>query len=235
MEKKLVNNHLIIDVIIYACKKIKLSRDEHLQERKKIMGERVYGSFNDLVNLKPKRGGKFFSLKNGEEARVRFLYNRLEDDMHFFWVHELQNAPYTTYVCPNQTDEKVASCKWCEEHRDTNPRVARVILALYNLDANEIQYWKRTYQFTQERVIPLLQEIENNGQPCSAQVYKIKRMGDSRDTTYTVIPTGQMDRQSHEMFGTVEDAYDLNIIFSDTTLEHDYTYSTVKETIDMYN
>ena len=55
------------------------------------------------------------------------------------------------------------------------------------------------------------------------------------DYPLSVSFSGGKDSQSVlDLVFRVIGANDLNIIFSDTTLEHDYTYSTVKETIDMY-
>lgn len=55
------------------------------------------------------------------------------------------------------------------------------------------------------------------------------------DYPLSVSFSGGKDSQSVlDLVFRVIGANDLNIIFSDTTLEHDYTYSTVKETIDIY-
>lgn len=55
------------------------------------------------------------------------------------------------------------------------------------------------------------------------------------DYPLSVSFSGGKDSQSVlDLVFRVIGANDLNIIFSDTTLEHDYTYSTVKETIDLY-
>ena len=182
------------------------------------MSGKVYGSFSDLVNYKPKGGGKYFSLKDGEEARVRFMYDKLED-MHFFWVHEMQD-PYAIIVCPNQVNGSNEPCKWCQSK---NPKVARVFIPVFNLEANEVQYWRRTAQFAQEKVIPFLQEQTDSGVPLAGQIFKIKRMGEGIKTTYTVIPTGAPDNQTKNNFGTVEDEYDLGLI-----KESDFDYDSFK-------
>lgn len=178
------------------------------------MGERITGSFEQLVNHKSGGSGKFFSLKNGEEARVRFLFNKT-DEIHMYNVHEFTN-PYVTIACARHDGESEDSCKYCAQK---NLRLARVVFPLYNIDTNEILYWKRTVSFAKDKVVPLLQEIESINQPLSAQVYKIKRSGDGRDTTYSVVPTGQPDGKTKEEFGVVEDPYDLGII-----KETDYEY-----------
>lgn len=178
------------------------------------MGERVTGSFEQLINYKPGGNGKFFSLKSGEEKRVRFLYNTKED-IHMYFVHEF-TAPYATITCSRGEGEDISACKWCSQK---SPRVARVIFPLYDIDANEVVYWKRTATFAKTSVVPLLQEIESQNQPMSAQVYKIKRSGDGKDTIYSVVPTGQPDGKTKEQFGEVEDPYDLGMI-----KETDYDY-----------
>lgn len=55
------------------------------------------------------------------------------------------------------------------------------------------------------------------------------------DYPLSVSFSGGKDSQSVlDLVFRVMGSNDLNIIFSDTTLEHEYTYSTVEETIDMY-
>ena len=171
------------------------------------MGQPGFMSFDDLVNYKPQSSGKFFSLKNGEEARIRFLYNGLEE-IGAYIVHEFTN-PYATIACARDDSQPNDVCPWCAQG---NTRVRRVIFPIFNLEENEIQYWKRTAQFAKEKVIPMLQEVASQNQPLSSMIYKIKRMGDGRDTTYTVVPTGMPDGQRKEVFGQVEDPFDLNMI-----------------------
>lgn len=175
------------------------------------MGERFYGSFDGLMNYKPNKSGKYFSLKNGEEARVRFLYDDIKE-IYSMWVHEFttpQYPQYATIVCPSQGDGRSENCKWCASGA---PRSNKVIVGLYNLESNEIQYWKRAAGYVQQNLIPLIEEVAKLNQPIASQVYKIKRNGESLQTTYTIIPTGQPDGQTKATFGELEDPYDIGII-----------------------
>lgn len=175
------------------------------------MGERFYGSFDGLMSYKPNKGGKYFSLKNGEEARVRFLYDNL-NEIYQLWVHEFTTPPYPQYatiICPSQGDGRSENCKWCASGA---PRSNKVIVGLYNLETNEVQYWKRAAGYVQQNIVPLLEEVSKLNQPIASQVYKIKRNGDSLQTTYAIIPIGQPDGQAKATFGELEDPFDIGMV-----------------------
>ena len=178
------------------------------------MEERFARTFDEFMSLKLDKGGKFFKLKNGEEARVRFMYDDFSD-MSSYVVHEFQN-PYALITCGNPNKDPNVHCKWCENGSYPSEKI---ILAIYNIDSNEIQYWTRTLKYAKERVIPMLQEVAAQNQPLVSQVYKVKRSGESLNTDYAVVPTGQPDGQTKSAFGTVESPYDVNMI-----KPYDYDY-----------
>ena len=159
----------------------------------------------------------YFTVKNGEEARVRFLFDKI-DEMHFFWVHKF-NDPYATIVCANQSDEDHNDCKWCNEGVK---REAKVILPLYNEDKKQVEYWERTVLYAQNSIIPVIKEVADLNQPIASQVYKIKRSGEGMQTTYNIIPTGQSDGQVKANFGEIEDEYDSGILKTNDFDYEDY-------------
>ena len=172
------------------------------------MGENRYVPFDEMMASKTNsRNTSYFSLKNGEEARVRFLYNELSE-IRTYWIHRLDD-PFATIACTNQLKGDNFSCKWCDSQV---ARSQRVFLTLYNEDKDEIQHWDRTVSYAQNTVVPILSEISEQGKPIVSQVYKIKRTGEGLKTTYNIIPTGQPDDKTKEAFGEIKDEYELGII-----------------------
>lgn len=164
---------------------------------------------NDQIKEYSRGGGSFFSLKDGESANIRFLYNTYAD-ISAFVVHEYaKNNNYATIDCGRQAGDPLDMCKWCASG---NKPVVRVVLAIYNEDAQEIQYWKRSGSWLESELKPYLDEIPV-GQPISGQVYKIKRTGKTmNDTKYTPIPAGINDGKTKDQFGEVKDPFEMNII-----------------------
>lgn len=165
---------------------------------------------NDQIENYSKGGGAFFSLKDGESANVRILFNTYSE-IPTYTVHEFnQNNNYATIDCARlEAEEPVSNCKWCSMG---NPRVTRTILALYNEDTQSVQYWKRSGKWLNTELKPYLDEIPA-GQPISGQIYKIKRTGkDMQNTKYTLFPVGSNDLKTPAMLGEVKDPFSLNII-----------------------
>ena len=164
---------------------------------------------NDQIKNYSRGGGSFFSLKDGESANVRFLYNNY-NDVEAFVVHEFaKNQNYATIDCARQEGDPIDVCKWCASG---NRPVVRIVIAIYNEDTGEIQYWKRSGSFVENTLKPYFDEIPAN-QPISGQVYKLKRTGkDMKDTTYTPIPVSINDGKTKDQFGEIKDPFEINII-----------------------
>jgi hypothetical protein len=156
-------------------------------------------------------GSTFFKLQDGETAKVRFLYNTI-DDIEPLGVHVVkQGNNFATIDCGRLPGDPMENCKWCSQ--DNKP-VARVVIPMFNLDTNEISYWTRSQSWVEGTLIPTLEAIPK-GQPISGQTYFIKRKGSAmQDTTYT--PTAdlssQNDMKTKDMFGEVKDPFEMNII-----------------------
>lgn len=159
-------------------------------------------SFQDLVQQTNTgaSANDFFKLKNGEEVQVRFAYGNI-NDFGAYAVHQFdcpQKNPILVQ-CSNESNSQEATCPYCEKGM---PRLLRVVIAVYRLDTNTIQYWTKTNKWFMNNFVPLISELQ--GQVCS-QVYKIKRTGDGLDTTYTIIPVGQPDNTTVDMLGKLKD------------------------------
>lgn len=156
-------------------------------------------------------GNSFFKLQDGQTARVRFLYN-LITEIEPLCVHSVNEGNnYAIIDCSRGPGEPLENCKWCAS--GNNP-VGRVVLPLYNMDSNQIEYWVRSTSWVKGTLLPCLEEIPQN-QPISGQTFKIKRTGKTmQDTTYNVMAEmgTQNDMKTKDQFGEVKDAYSSNII-----------------------
>lgn len=171
----------------------------------------------DQIGNYTRGGGKYFSIKPGESARVRFLYNTTNDIVPYV-VHEF-NTPgnSVTIDCGRQNNEPLDACKWCASG---NPAVVRVVIPLYNEGTGEIEYWKKTGTWVQNTLQPLAQQLQQ-GQPISGQVFIIGRTGEGLQTRYSVMPdmSRPNDGRKADEFGEIQDAYTTGMI-----KEADYDY-----------
>ena len=156
-------------------------------------------------------GSSFFKLQDGQSVRVRFLYNTLSE-IGPISVHNIrEGANFATIDCCRADGDPIDNCKWCAKG---DKPVMRVVLPLFNLDNNEIQYWTVSQKRAEELILPALEEIPSN-QPIAGQTFKIKRTGtEMKDTTYSVVAEmGSVnDGKTKETFGEVKDPYEANII-----------------------
>lgn len=154
--------------------------------------------------------GSFFSLAEGGAAKIRFLYNTTEDIVPIFAHIVDDGSQYGTLVECGVTDNDVpiSACKYCSQQ---NKAVVRCVIPLYNEEAQTIQYWTRTGQFMKQNIIPILQEVSG---PISGQVFKIKRQGSGRETSYTILPDTSVpnDGRTREQFGEIKNAVEANCI-----------------------
>lgn len=158
-------------------------------------------------------GGKFFKLRPDEFATVRFLWDNL-GDVKYFKVHEIKSTKqdgssmFATVDCANEQDS-MNVCQYCNSKSQP---VYRVIIPLYNVEEDKIQYWKRSYSWYKNTLKPILEEYTNLASLASQQ-FKIKRTGsDMNNTSYTPIPVGVPDNSTKVSFGEVEDFYNVGII-----------------------
>lgn len=156
-------------------------------------------------------GSSYFKLGDGETAKVRFLYNSIEE-ITYEGVHEV-NTPdgqYARISCGRLPSDPMDNCKWCQQ--GSRP-VSRVVIPLFNLQSNEIQYWVRTQSYVDETLIPALQGIPQ-GQPIPGQTFTVKRTGQQLQTKYSIVVDMTMpnDGKTKTSFGEVKDPYEINII-----------------------
>lgn len=144
-------------------------------------------------------GGGFFSLRNdGDTARVRFLYDSVED-VEGFAVHQVEVNGKKRYVnCIREAGDSKDVCPLCAANQFVT---AKFFIPLYNVDEDRTMIWERGKQFGSKlgklcaRYPHLVQtefEIERNGKPRDT------------NTTYEIYPGDKDDSVAVEDFEEVK-------------------------------
>lgn len=132
-------------------------------------------------------GGGYFSLKDdGDTARVRFMYNNIED-VEGFAVHEVEIEGRKRYVnCLRDYNSPLDDCPFCREHKK---QLAKLFVPIYNLDEDKVQVWERGKKFFGE-ISSLIARYSNENSPFCAEIFDIQRQGKkgSTSTQYLKFP-----------------------------------------------
>ena len=159
-------------------------------------------------------GGSFFTLKNGETKKVRFLFTEVSDIQYVSFRTHVYNSKKNsvTILCSREDGDPKDMCKWCASG---NNSVVRCIIPLYSETDKEIQYWTgRSGKWVSTTLIPQLSNLPS-GMPISGQIFNVSRHGDGLDTVFTIVPDLQTpnDKKAKNEFGeVVADVLDLNTI-----------------------
>ena len=134
-----------------------------------------------------KFGGLFLLRNDGDYADVIFMY-RSADEALVANVHYIKSPDYSGYVhCCGR------GCPACAK----NIRVqTKLFIPLYNLAANEIQFFDRTMRFEPQLMNDVFSKFPNP----SEFVFRITRRGAANDvnTTYQITPVGKNTVKSYE-------------------------------------
>lgn len=139
-------------------------------------------SMADLDKYSSGSNTSFFKLENdGDVARVRVLLEKPEDlENYIYSVHQVTvpGSKYPKLVnCLRDYDEPIDACPFCSDRKTVVPRV---VVPLYNVDAEEVQLWTRSKGFISRlvkflnrckkpSVVSHIVEIERNGKPNDKQ------------------------------------------------------------------
>lgn len=140
-------------------------------------------------------GAGYFSLKNDKDvARVRFMYNSI-DDVEGYAVHQVEIDGKKRWVnCLREYNQPIDTCPFCREKKFTS---AKLFIPLYNIDEDRVQVWERGKKFISKissvcarypNVVSHVFEIERNGKPhettTTYEIYEVDR----DDTTLEDLP-----------------------------------------------
>lgn len=155
-------------------------------------------SANDVDNYGGNGGSSFFSLKNdGDTARVRFMYNDMEDVVGYA-VHEVDVGGKKRYVnCTRAYNEPKSKCPFCEAG---NFQRAKLYIPVYDIDADEVKIWERGKNFF-AKMSALCARYANGDTPLVAHTFDVERHGKKGDTstTYEIYETGHDDTRMEDL------------------------------------
>ena len=139
-------------------------------------------------------GAGYFSLKDDKDvARVRFLYNGI-DDVEGYAVHQVEVDGKKRWVnCLREYNQPIDNCPFCREKKKVQ---AKLFIPLYNIDEEKEQCWERGKKF-----IPKLTSICARYQNLVSHVFEIERNGKKGDqtTTYEIYEVDKDDTTLEDM------------------------------------
>lgn len=126
-------------------------------------------------------GHGFFSLSNDKDtARVRFMYNSI-DDLQGYAVHEVEIDGRKRYVnCLREYNEPMAKCPFCSAGMF---QVAKLYIPLYVMNGSgggEVKLWERGKKF-----IPKIASMCSRYPKLCSHTFEIERNGKKGDTSTT--------------------------------------------------
>ena len=131
----------------------------------------------------------FFSLKDdGDIARVRFMYNDL-NDVTGYAVHEIEVDGNKRYVnCLRNYNEPKSKCPCCA---NDYMQKAKIYVPLYNVDTKEVQLWERGKKFL-GKLQSICTRYARQDSPLVNHIFEIERHGKKGDTqtTYEIYEVG---------------------------------------------
>lgn len=150
---------------------------------------------NEIDNYGGQGGHGFFSLKDDKDvARVRFLYNTI-DDVLGYAVHEVEVDGRKRYVnCLRTYQQPVSHCPLCEAGMHV---IAKIFILLYDEDEQMIKVWDRGKTFYSK-----ISSLAARYNPLVSTWFEIERNGKRGDmkTTYEIYP-GETDGTQIEDLG----------------------------------
>ena len=123
-------------------------------------------------------GAGYFSLKNDKDvARVRFMYNSI-DDVEGYAVHQVEIDGKKRWVnCLREYNQPIDTCPFCREKKFTS---AKLFIPLYNIDEDRVQVWERGKKFI-SKISSVCARYPN----VVSHVFEIERNGKAHETTTT--------------------------------------------------
>lgn len=135
-------------------------------------------SFEEKDNYGGGSGGSFFFLKNDKDvAKVRFMYNTLDDILGYV-VHQVEVDGKKRYVsCLRNHRDPIEKCPFCASGMKI---IAKLFVYLYNEDAQEVQIWERGKMFFSK-----LQSLTSRYNPLVSTSFEVERNGKPGETSTT--------------------------------------------------
>lgn len=143
-------------------------------------------------------GGGYFSLKNDKDtAKVRFMFNSV-DDANGYTVHEIEMNGKKRYVgCIRSYNEDVSACPFCAAGSQAK---AKAFFPIYNIDSGLTQVWERGKTMVQT-LSSFYSRYNSPDKPFVSHIFEIERNGKSGDqgTTYNIYEMGADDTRMEDL------------------------------------
>lgn len=141
----------------------------------------------DAKSMAEKNGGfdfKFFSIKDRETIKIRFLISKIED-VESFSVHTITmpDGKKKNVSCLRQPNEPVQNCPLCSI---SNRARARIYLNVVDEKTHDLLIWERSAQF-----LDTLEGYINRYGDLRDYIFEVERKGSGLDTEYIIYPLGQ--------------------------------------------
>lgn len=153
---------------------------------------------NDVDNYGSNGGSSFFSLKgDGDTARVRFMYNGMED-VSGYAVHEVDVDGKKRYVnCLRDYNEPKSKCPLCAEGYFQR---VKLYIPVYDIDDKEVKVWERGKNFF-AKISSICARYSSGNTPLVSHTFDIERHGVKGDTqtTYEIFETGADDTRMEDL------------------------------------
>lgn len=138
---------------------------------------------NDADNYGVSNKSSFFQLKNDKDtARVRFMYNNMED-VFGMAVHEVEVNGKKRYVnCIREYSDPKNVCPFCAANKN---QIAKVFVPLYDVDEQAVKIWERGKKYLGS-LSSICSRYASADKPLCSTIFEIERRGAPRDpaTTY---------------------------------------------------
>ena len=153
---------------------------------------------NEVDNYGGSGGSSFFTLKDdGDVARVRFMYNSMEDVVGYA-VHEVEIDGKKRYVnCLRSYNEPKSNCPFCNANSFQR---AKLYIPVYDIDEDDVKIWERGKNFF-AKMSALCARYSNADTPLVAHTFDVERHGKKGDTgtVYEIYETGADDTRLEDL------------------------------------
>lgn len=164
------------------------------------MGKESYSSWSNGSNSNngnkgnsnlPKVG--YFSLKNGEDATVRFCYDSV-DQIEILSTHTIKNSEYVygkTVYCLRDGSDPIDKCPLCNSGNPIVNKFYVKLLQYVPVEGGKVEVqpkiWERNAGYAKV-IADYIRTYGLNGKTLKDYVFKIVREGTKLDTTYRIVP-----------------------------------------------
>jgi len=138
-------------------------------------------SYEEAENYGGNGGHGFFSLANdGDVAKVRFMYNKLED-IEGVAVHQIEVNDKKRYVnCLREYGKPVDDCPLCKKGMFVN---AKLFIPVYDIESGQVKIWERGKKFF-GKMASLCSRYASK-EDLVSHIFEVERHGKKGDTQTT--------------------------------------------------